>query len=87
MLKFGVAVYYGPDNSPYARAAAQLGYAEDVQAVAQAYAEGGSGAAIEATSDRLAASVGVVGDLSSCRTQVAALLDSGGGDPYRRDGS
>ncbi len=77
MLKFGVAVYYGPDNSPYARAAAQLGYAEDVQAVAQAYAEGGSGAAIEATSDRLAASVGVVGDLSSCRTQVAALLDSG----------
>jgi alkanesulfonate monooxygenase SsuD/methylene tetrahydromethanopterin reductase-like flavin-dependent oxidoreductase (luciferase family) len=77
LLKFGVAVYYGPANSPYARAASSLGYAEDVQAICDAYASGGSPAAIAATSDALAASVGIVGDLASCRERVDSLLDSG----------
>jgi alkanesulfonate monooxygenase SsuD/methylene tetrahydromethanopterin reductase-like flavin-dependent oxidoreductase (luciferase family) len=77
MIKFGVAVYYGPPNSPYARAGAMAGYAEDVEAVCEAYAEGGSQAAIAATSDALAGSIGIVGTIEECRHRVAGLLDSG----------
>ena len=77
MIKFGVAVYYGPPNSPYARAAAKLGYAEDVQIICDAYAEGGSAAAMAVASDELAGSVGIVGDIPACRSQVSDLLDSG----------
>ena len=77
MLKFGIAVYYGPPNSPYAKAAAKLGYAEDVQAICDAYAEGGSPAAIAATSDALAESVGIVGSIDACRSRVKDLLDTG----------
>ncbi|MGH0035113.1 MAG: LLM class flavin-dependent oxidoreductase [Myxococcota bacterium] len=79
MLKFAVAIYYGPANSPYARAAAPLGYAEDVERVAAAYAEGGSKAAAAATSDALARSMGILGPIDACRDQVDALL-SGGAD-------
>jgi alkanesulfonate monooxygenase SsuD/methylene tetrahydromethanopterin reductase-like flavin-dependent oxidoreductase (luciferase family) len=77
MIKFGVAVYYGPPNSPYAKAAAQLGYADDVRAICDAYAAGGSPAAIAATSDALAESVGIVGSIDQCRSRVADLLESG----------
>jgi alkanesulfonate monooxygenase SsuD/methylene tetrahydromethanopterin reductase-like flavin-dependent oxidoreductase (luciferase family) len=77
MIKFGVAVYYGPPNSPYAKAAARLGYAEDVQAISDAYAEGGSPAAIAATSDALAGSVGIVGSIAECRTRVSELMGAG----------
>lgn len=76
-LKFAVAIYYGPPNSPYARAAAELGYADDVAAIASAYAEGGSRAAVNATSDRLARSIGIVGTLAECRRQIDELLASG----------
>ncbi|MFK8019744.1 MAG: LLM class flavin-dependent oxidoreductase [Pseudomonadales bacterium] len=75
MLKFGVAVYYGPATSPYARAAAGLGFEADVADVQAAYAEGGSAAAIEATSDRLANSVAITGNLESCRNRVETLLN------------
>jgi alkanesulfonate monooxygenase SsuD/methylene tetrahydromethanopterin reductase-like flavin-dependent oxidoreductase (luciferase family) len=77
MLKFAVAIYYGPENSPYARAAAPLGYAEDVKRVANAYAEGGSKAAAAATSDALARSMGVLGPIGDCRDQLDGLLSSG----------
>ncbi|MCZ6831214.1 MAG: LLM class flavin-dependent oxidoreductase [Gammaproteobacteria bacterium] len=77
MIKFGVAVYYGPPNSPYAKAAAKLGYADDVQAICDAYAEGGSAAAIAATSNALAGSVGIVGSIDECRSRVSDLLDTG----------
>ena len=77
MIKFGVAVYYGPANSPYARAAAKLGYESDVRAICDAYAEGGSSSAIAATSDALARSVGIVGSIDDCRARVSALLDTG----------
>lgn len=79
MLKFAAAIYYGPANSPYARAAAPLGYAEDVERVGAAYAEGGSKAAAEATSDALARSLGVLGPLQDCREQLDGLL-AGGAD-------
>jgi alkanesulfonate monooxygenase SsuD/methylene tetrahydromethanopterin reductase-like flavin-dependent oxidoreductase (luciferase family) len=75
MLKFGVAVYYGPATSPYAKAAAGLGYADDVAEVQTAYAEGGSQAAIEATSDQLAGAVAVVGPIEDCRSRVAEILN------------
>ncbi len=77
LVKFGVAIYYGPENSPYARAARPLGFADDVAAVERAYADGGSAAAAQATSDRLARSLAVVGPLDECRTQVDRLLDEG----------
>lgn len=74
LLKFGVAVYYGPASSPYARAASALGFADDVAKVQAAYAEGSSAAAMEATSDALAQSVAIVGDLQACRKRVSSLL-------------
>jgi alkanesulfonate monooxygenase SsuD/methylene tetrahydromethanopterin reductase-like flavin-dependent oxidoreductase (luciferase family) len=77
MLKFAVSIYYGPANSPYARAAGPLGYAADVDRVAAAYAEGGSAAAAEATSDSLARSLGVIGPIDACRQQIDRLLDGG----------
>ena len=48
LLKFAIAIYYGPPNSPYAEAAAGLGYAADVAAISAAYAAGGSAAAAAA---------------------------------------
>ncbi len=77
LLKFAVAIYYGPANSPYARAAAPLGYAEDVERVSAAYAEGGSATAVAATSERLARSVAVAGSAEECRASIAQLLDGG----------
>lgn len=77
MMKFGVAVYYGPATSPYAKAAAKLGYADDVAEIQAAYASGGSQAAIEATSDALANSVAFVGSAESCRDRIKSLLGNG----------
>jgi alkanesulfonate monooxygenase SsuD/methylene tetrahydromethanopterin reductase-like flavin-dependent oxidoreductase (luciferase family) len=77
MLKFAVAIYYGPQNSPYARAAADLGYADDVAEIVKHYAKGGSRAAAQATSDRLARSMAVAGPLDDCRRQIAAIFRSG----------
>jgi alkanesulfonate monooxygenase SsuD/methylene tetrahydromethanopterin reductase-like flavin-dependent oxidoreductase (luciferase family) len=77
LVKFGIAIYYGQDNSPYAQAAVDLGYGEDVAAVQAAYAEGGAQAATAAVSDRLARSVGVVGSLEDCRARVESLLNGG----------
>ncbi len=74
MLKFGIAVYYGPETSPYAKAAAGLGYATDVAAVQQAYAEGAAAAAVEATTDELVGSVAIVGPIDACRNRVDTLL-------------
>ncbi len=75
LLKFGVAVYYGPATSPYAKAASALGFAEDVATVQAAYAEGSSAAAMEATSDALAESVAIVGDLKTCKDRVSKILN------------
>lgn len=77
MVKFAVAIYYGPPASPYAKAAADLGYEDDVKAVADAYAQGGSAAAAAATSERLARSVSIVGPLSDCRARTETLLAKG----------
>ena len=77
MMKFGVAIYYGPEGSPYARAAAEQGYAGDVKAVAEAYASGGSPAAATAASDRLTAAMSITGPLDACRERVTGLLASG----------
>lgn len=77
LCRFAVALYYGPDASPYARAASALGYADDVRAVASAYAAGGSPAAAAAVSERLARAVAIVGPLEACRARVDALLRDG----------
>lgn len=77
LVKLGVAIYYGPPNSPYAKAAAPLGYADDVRAVSEAYAAGGAGAAAAAATDHLARSMAVVGPVDACRARVDALLSSG----------
>jgi alkanesulfonate monooxygenase SsuD/methylene tetrahydromethanopterin reductase-like flavin-dependent oxidoreductase (luciferase family) len=77
MAKFGIAMYYGQDNSPYARAAAALGYGEDVQEIQAAYREGGAEKASAAVSDRLAHSIGIVGTVSECRSRIDQLLSEG----------
>ena len=77
MLKFAVAIYYGPGNSPYARTAARLGYADDGAAIVEEYAKGGSSAAAKVTSDRLARSIAIAGPIDECRKQIAAVLRSG----------
>ncbi len=75
MLKFGIAVYYGPASSPYAKAAAGLGYADNVAEVQAAYAEGASKAAMAATSDELAGSVAIVGPIADCQKRVSDILN------------
>ena len=77
MVKFGLGMYYGQASSPYARAAAALGYAEDVRELQAAYKEGGAEKASAAVSDRLANSVGIVGSLQDCRSRVDQLLADG----------
>jgi len=77
IVKFGIAMYYGQSTSPYARAAAALGYADDVAALQAAYSEGGSQQATAEVSDRLAESVGIVGSLTQCRERVGQLLGAG----------
>jgi len=77
LVKFAIAIYYGPPNSPYAVAAAELGYADDVAAIAAAYAAGGSGAAAAAASDRLARAMSIAGPIDSCREQIEGLLAAG----------
>jgi alkanesulfonate monooxygenase SsuD/methylene tetrahydromethanopterin reductase-like flavin-dependent oxidoreductase (luciferase family) len=77
MAKFGIAMYYGQDNSPYARAAAALGYAEDVEALQVAYREGGAEKATASVSHRLAHSVSIVGTVSECRSRIDQLLCEG----------
>lgn len=77
LIKFGIGAYYGPATSPYARAASALGYADDVERVQAAYAKGGSKSAIEATSDKLARSLAILGPIDECRSQVDDLLANG----------
>jgi alkanesulfonate monooxygenase SsuD/methylene tetrahydromethanopterin reductase-like flavin-dependent oxidoreductase (luciferase family) len=76
-LKFAVAIYYGPENSPYASAAAAIGYGEDVAEVAKAYRTGGSRTAAQAVSDRLALSMSIVGPIDACRRRIAEILADG----------
>jgi len=77
LVKFAIAIYYGPPNSPYAEAAAGLGYAPDVAAISAAYASGGSAAAAAAASNRLAKSMSIAGPIDSCREQIDELLGRG----------
>jgi alkanesulfonate monooxygenase SsuD/methylene tetrahydromethanopterin reductase-like flavin-dependent oxidoreductase (luciferase family) len=77
LAKFGIAMYYGQDNSPYARAAAELGYAEDVEQIQAAYREGGAERASAAVSDRLAHSTSIVGTPGDCRERIEQLLAEG----------
>jgi alkanesulfonate monooxygenase SsuD/methylene tetrahydromethanopterin reductase-like flavin-dependent oxidoreductase (luciferase family) len=74
MAKFLIAMYYGQENSPYARAAAALGFEDDVAAVQAAYGEGGAKMAEGAVSDRIARSTSIVGPLADCRAQIDELL-------------
>ena len=77
LAKFGIAMYYGQANSPYARAAAALGYAEDVEEIQSAYREGGAEQASKAVSDRLAHSISIVGTAEQCRSRIDQLLAEG----------
>jgi alkanesulfonate monooxygenase SsuD/methylene tetrahydromethanopterin reductase-like flavin-dependent oxidoreductase (luciferase family) len=77
MAKFGIAMYYGQASSPYARAAAALGYEEDVQELQAAYREGGAERASAAVSDRLARSISIVGPVTECRSRIDQLLSEG----------
>ena len=77
LVKFGIAMYYGQANSPYARAAAALGYEEDVQQLQAAYREGGAKMATAAISDRLAESVGIIGSVTDCASRIDQLLAAG----------
>jgi phosphoribosylformimino-5-aminoimidazole carboxamide ribonucleotide (ProFAR) isomerase len=77
MAKFGIAMYYGQASSPYAKAAAALGYADDVAELQAAYKEGGSQRAMAAVSDRLAQSVSITGAIADCRQRVDELLKAG----------
>ena len=75
--RFALAMYYGSPGSPYARAAAKVGFADEVAAVQDAYAAGGARGAAAAVSDRLVRSVAIVGDTEQCRDQIEARLAGG----------
>jgi alkanesulfonate monooxygenase SsuD/methylene tetrahydromethanopterin reductase-like flavin-dependent oxidoreductase (luciferase family) len=77
MAKFGIAMYYGQANSPYARAAVALGYEQDVQDIQAAYQEGGAERASAAVSDRLARSISIAGSVTECRSRIDQLLSEG----------
>ncbi|MFK7733140.1 MAG: LLM class flavin-dependent oxidoreductase [Pseudomonadales bacterium] len=77
LVKFGIAMYYGAANSPYAKAAIGLGYGEEVQELQAAYADGGAPAAAEVCSERLARSVALVGSVDECRQQIQHVLAAG----------
>jgi alkanesulfonate monooxygenase SsuD/methylene tetrahydromethanopterin reductase-like flavin-dependent oxidoreductase (luciferase family) len=77
LVKFGLAMYYGQANSPYARAAAALGYKEDVRQLQAAYLEGGAKLAVAAVSDRLADSVAIAGSIADCASRIDQLLAAG----------
>jgi alkanesulfonate monooxygenase SsuD/methylene tetrahydromethanopterin reductase-like flavin-dependent oxidoreductase (luciferase family) len=77
LVKFGLAMYYGQSTSPYAKAAAALGYEDDVQQLQAAYAAGGSEQATAAVSDRLANSVSITGSIAACRDRIDQLLLAG----------
>ncbi len=75
-LKFSIAIYYGPPNSPYAKAAIGLGFRDEVEAVQQAYANGGSKAAAAATADHFALSIAITGSEADCRAEIDSLLSA-----------
>jgi len=77
LVKFGIAMYYGAANSPYAKAAIGLGYGEEVAELQAAYVNGGAPAAAEVCSDRLARSVALVGSVAECQQQIRAILATG----------
>lgn len=77
LVKFGIAMYYGQASSPYARAAAALGYEDDVQQLQAAYLEGGAEKATAAVTDRLAETVGIIGSIADCQSRVDQLLQQG----------
>lgn len=73
-LKFSAAIYYGPPNSPYAKAAINLGFEAEVRAMQEAYAAGGSKAAVAATPDHFASSLAIIGSEAECRAEIDELL-------------
>jgi len=75
--KFGASIYIGPENSPYAATAAELGYAEDVARVTRIYRSGDHSGAIAAVSDRLARAFSIAGPLDFCRRRLDELRDAG----------
>jgi len=75
--KFGASIYIGPENSPYAATAAELGYADDVEQVTRIYRAGDHQGAIAAVSDRLARAFTVAGPLDFCRARLAELARTG----------
>lgn len=75
--RFGASIYIGPENSPYAQTAAELGYADDVERVTRAYRSGDHAGAIAAVSDRLAAAFTVAGTVEECRARLRALRAAG----------
>ncbi len=77
LVKFGIAMYYGQASSPYAKAAAQLGYKDDVDSLQAAYKEGGAEQAMAVVSDRLANSVSIVGPVEDCKARIDDLLNKG----------
>ncbi len=77
LVKFGIAIYFSQANSPYAKAAAALGYQEDVQSIQAAYRQGGTELALSAISDEFAQTIGIVGSIEQCQTRIADLFNAG----------
>jgi alkanesulfonate monooxygenase SsuD/methylene tetrahydromethanopterin reductase-like flavin-dependent oxidoreductase (luciferase family) len=76
--RYGIAMYYGSPTSPYAKAAGQVGFADEVAAIQEAYRGGGAKAAAAEVPDRLVRSVGIVGDTwGDCRDEIERRLASG----------
>lgn len=75
--RYGIAMYYGSPTSPYAKAAAQVGFADEVAAIQEAYRGGGAKQAASAVSDGLVRSVAVVGSPEECRDELAARRERG----------
>ncbi len=67
-------------SPPYGRYFASIGYGDEVEAVAAAFAAGDREASLRAISDRLLDEVLVVGDGATVRERVAAYADAGATD-------
>jgi hypothetical protein len=84
LVKFGLGMYYGQASSPYAKAAAALGYEEDVRELQAAYQEGGADCRtrveqlLDAGADRL-----IVTMAAATRAECEPLLEGIIPDGYR----
>lgn len=69
--KTGLAFYIARMGDFYYKQVSDMGFADEANAIRQAWREGGSGAGIAAVGDDMANSLGFVGSVEECRDRLA----------------